>query len=138
MIPLRDALFLLIAFAEIAIDFSYPHTVSCIKHKGLHVFLVLLFHHLFSTFLMYGWMLPNKKLLVLFIIGNALMLIEWFKYRKNHITMEINNQCGWKSDTPLRDIMWWLGFKDIHIGNITLHVLLAIIFLILGIYFYRS
>lgn len=138
MISFRDALFLVIAISEIGIDFAYPHTVSCIKHKGLHVFVVLLFHHLLSSFMMYGWLLPNKKLLLLFIIANVVMLLEWAYYRRCRLTTQLNNVCGWKSDTPFRDLMWWLGFKDIHIGGLTLHVILAIVFLLLGIYLYRS
>jgi hypothetical protein len=138
MIAFRDILFILIAILEIGIDFAHPHTVSCVKHKGLHIFLVLLFHHLLSSFMMYGWLLPNKKLLFLFIIANLMMLLEWAVYRRCRITTYANNVCGWKSDTPFRDLMWWLGFKDIHIGNVTLHVILAVAFLLLGVYLYRS
>lgn len=138
MIAFRDALFILIAISEIGIDFAHPHTVSCVKHKGLHIVLVLLFHHLLSSFMMYGWLLPNKRLLFLFIIANLMMLLEWAVYRRCRITTYANNVCGWKSDTPFRDLMWWLGFKDIHIGNVTLHVILAVAFLLLGVYLYRS
>jgi len=138
MIAFRDALFIFIAILEIGIDFAHPHTVSCVKHKGLHIFLVLLFHHLLSSFMMYGWLLPNKRLLFLFIIANLMMLLEWAVYRHCRLTTYANNVCGWKSDTPFRDLMWWLGFKDIHIGNVTLHVILAVVFLLLGVYLYRS
>jgi hypothetical protein len=138
MIPFREVLFIVIAISEIGIDFAHPHTVSCIKHKGLHIALVLLFHHLLSSFMMYGWLLPNRRLLFLFIIANALMLLEWIVHRHCRLTVHINNQCGWKSDTPFRDLMWWLGFKNIQIGNVTLHVILAVAFLLLGIYLYRS
>jgi len=137
MIPFRDALFIAIAIGEIAIDFAHPHTVSCIKHKGLHIVLFLLFHHLLSSFMMYGWLLPNKKLLFLFIIVNALMLVEWFVHRRSYLTTHLNNQCGWKSDTPFRDLMWGLGFKQIQMGGLTLHVILAFVFLLFGIYLYR-
>lgn len=133
-----DVLFILIAVAEIAIDFSHPHTVSCIRHKGLHIVLFLLFHHLLASFMMYGWLLPNKKLLFLFIIANLMMLLEWAVHRRCRLTTYANNQCGWKSNTPFRDLMWQLGLKDIRIGTITLHVILACAFLLLGIYLYRS
>ena len=138
MIEWRDVLFILIAIAEIAVDFSHPHTVSCVKHKGLHVFLVLIFHHLLSSFMLYGWILPNKKLLFLFIIANIAMLLEWIVYGHCRLTRYANNVCGWKSDTPFRDLMWWFGFKDIHIGRLTLHVILAVLFLFVGMYLYRS
>jgi hypothetical protein len=138
MIAWGNALFIIIAISEIAIDFSHPHTVNCIKHKGLHIFLVLLFHHLLTSFMMYGWLLHNKKLLFLFIIANAMMLLEWFVHRRCRLTAYSNNVCGWKSDTPFRDLMWWLGLKDIRIGRLTLHVILAIVFLFVGIYLYRS
>ena len=138
MIPFRDALFIFIAMAEIHIDFSHPHTESCIKHKGLHVFLILLFHHLFSTFIMWGWLIPNRKFLFLFIIVNALVLLEWLVHRRSYLTMQLNNVCGWKSDTPLRDIMWWFGLKDIHLGGLPLHIMFAVLFLLLGVYLYHS
>ena len=138
MIPFRDLLFILIAITEIGIDFSHPHTMSCIKHKGLHVVLVLLFHHVLSSFMMWGWMLPNKGLLFLFIIANALMLLEWAVHRRCRLTLHINNVCGYQSDTPFRDILWWLGAKDIRIGGFTLHVILAVLFLLIGMYLYQK
>jgi len=138
MIAFRDALFILIAISEIGIDFAHPHTVSCIKHKGLHIVLFLIFHHLLSSFMLYGWLLPNKKLLFLFIIANITMLLEWIIHGRCRLTAYANNVCGWKSDTPFRDLMWWLGFKDIHINGLTLHVILAVVFLLLGVYLYRS
>ena len=138
MIAFRDALFILIAISEIGIDFAHPHTVSCIKHKGLHIVLFLIFHHLLSSFMLYGWLLPNKKLLFLFIIANLMMLLEWIVHRRCRLTTYANNVCGWKSDTPFRDLMWWLGFKDIHINGLTLHGILAVVFLLVGIYLYRS
>jgi len=138
MIAFRDALFILIAISEIGIDFAHPHTVSCIKHKGLHIVLFLIFHHLLSSFMLYGWLLPNKKLLFLFIIANITMLLEWIIHGRCRLTAYANNVCGWKSDTPFRDLMWWLGFKDIHINGLTLHGILAVVFLLVGIYLYRS
>ena len=138
MIAFRDALFIAIAISEIAVDFSHPHTITCVKHKGLHIVLFLIFHHLLSSFMMYGWLLPNKKLLFLFIIANLMMLLEWIVHRRCRLTTYANNVCGWKSDTPFRDLMWCLGFKDIHINGLTLHVILAGVFLLLGIYLYRS
>ena len=137
MIAWGDALFIAIAIYEIAIDFAHPHTISCVKHKGLHTVLFLVFHHLLASFMMYGWLLPNKKLLFLFIIANLMMLLEWFVHRRCRLTAYTNNQCGWKPDTPFRDLMWQLGFKDIRIGRLTLHVILAVAFLLLGIYLYR-
>jgi hypothetical protein len=137
MVAWGDALFIIIAIAEIAIDFLHPHTISCVKHKGLHIFLFLLFHHLIASFMMYGWLLPNKKLLFLFIIANLMMLMEWMIHGHCRLTAYANNVCGWKSNTPFRDLMWKLGLKDIRIGRLTLHVILAVAFLLLGIYLYR-
>ena len=137
MIEWRDVLFILIAIAEIAVDFSHPHTITCVKHKGLHIALFLIFHHLLSSFMLYGWILPNKKLLFLFIIANLTMLLEWIVNGNCRLSVYANNVCGWKSDTPFRDLMWKIGFKDIHIGKFTLHVILAVVFLLIGIYLYR-
>lgn len=137
MIAFRDILFIFIAIAEIVIDFSHPHTAKCIKHKGLHIVLFLIFHHLLSSFMLYGWILPNKKLLFLFIIANLMMLLEWIVHGHCRLTAYANDQCGWKPDTPFRDLMWQLGFKDMYIGKVTLHVILAVVFLLLGIYLYR-
>ena len=138
MIAFRNALFILIAISEIAVDFSHPHTITCVKHKGLHIVLFLIFHHLLSSFMLYGWILPNKKLLFLFIIANITMLLEWIIHGHCRLSVYANNVCGWKSDTLFRDLMWKIGFKDIYIGKFTLHVILAVVFLLVGIYLYRS
>lgn len=138
MLGFRSDLFLFLTLLEIGIDFFHPHTQTCIKHKGLHLVMILIVHHLIGSFLLYGWLLPNKKLLFLFITLNALVLLEWLIYRRNHLTQYINQQCDWKPDTPLRDLMWKLGFNDIQIGGLTLHVILAFLFVLLGIYLYYS
>lgn len=138
MLGFRSDLFFFLTCLEIGIDFFHPHTQTCIKHKGLHLAVILLVHHVIGSFLMYGWLLPNKNLLFLFIILNALVLLEWLVHRHNRLTRYVNQQCDWKPDTPLRDLMWKLGFKDIKIGGLTLHVILASAFVLLGIYLYRS
>jgi hypothetical protein len=137
MIAWGDVLFVIIAIAELAIDFSHPHTIRCVKHKGLHIVLFLVFHHLIASFMMYGWLLPNKKLLFLFIIGNIMMLMEWIVNRRCRLTVYANNMCQWKSNTPFRDLVWWLGLKDVRVGGINMHGVLAVGFLLLGIYLYR-
>jgi hypothetical protein len=88
--------------------------------------------------MLYGWLLPNKKLLFLFIIANLMMLLEWIVHRRCRLTTYANNVCGWKSNTPFRDLICGLGLKDIRIGRLTLHVILAVVFLFIGIYLYRK
>lgn len=138
MIPYRDLLFILFAIGEIGIDFRHPHTVSCVKHKGIHVILILIIHHLVSSFLLWGWILPNRKWLLLFVVANALVLMEWFTHRRSYLTSQLNNACGWKPETPFRDLLWWLGLKNKELGGLPLHIILAMLFMVLGIYFYRT
>ena len=88
--------------------------------------------------MLYGWLLPNKKILLIFIIANATMLLEWIVHRHCRLTRYANKYCGRKPETPFHDVMWWIGFKNIRIGGLTLHVILAGLFLLLGIYLYRS
>jgi hypothetical protein len=138
MVGFHTDLFLLLTCLEIGIDLFHPKTQECIQHKGLHLVIILLVHHLIGSFMLYGWLLPNKNLLLLFIIVNALVLVEWKIHRRSKFTEYVNHQCDWKPDTPLRDMMYWLGLKDVKIGGLELHVLMAGALLLLGIYLYRS
>ena len=136
MVGFRFNLFFFLTLLGICIDFFHPHTQTCIKHKGLYIGGFLLFHHFLSSFMLYGWLLPNKRLLLLFIIANALMLTEWLIHGHCRLTRYVNQQCSWNPDTPFHDLMWWLGLKNITIGGYTIHVIMTVLFLFLGIYLY--
>ena len=138
MIGFRSYLFFILTILGIGIDFTHRDTQKCIKHKGLHIILFLLFHHFMSSFMLYGWLFPYKKIQFLFIIANLLMLIEWAIHGYCRFTRYANQQCDWKPNTPFRDVMWQLGLKNIKIGGYTIHVILACIFLLVGIYLYQS
>ena len=135
---IRTDLFFLLAASEIILDVSHSSTQTCIRHKGLHVLFLFIFHHLLFSFMMYGWLLPNKTLLLLFIACNAWVLIEWLIHRQFRLTRYLTSQCGSDPHTPFRDWIGWLGLRNLQLGGIPFPIALAGALFFLGYYLYRS
>lgn len=128
--------FFLIFLLEILIDFSSMETRSCLStlpssSKQVEVSSVLLFHHFIATFMMYGWLLPNRILLFFFLIASLSMFIEWYRFGYCRLTEYINEQCG--QTGYFRDLLWWLGLKEVMwFDSYTYQHLIAGSFLFMG------
>ena len=126
------AIFVGIVFVNLAIDFTSKQTQTCLR-KRKDVIALLLFHHVLSAFLLFGWMIPDRRVLSLFLLGNVLMLLEWVVYGGCRLTMWLNEMCDDDTALPFRDVFWWSGVKDVKISTtLTLFHLLAVLFLFLG------
>ena len=134
------AIFLFLIVIQFVIDFTSDETRKCLKGpNSKEVFVVLLFHHVLSTFLLYGWLLPNKKLLVLYIISFLFMFAQWEIYGYCVLTKYVNIRCGDTNNTKyFRDLLWKLGTKEkvvFSIGktNISLFTIIVLLFLVFGV-----
>ena len=135
-------LYLMILFIELTIDFSSEKTRKCLSSSSLSstdknkVISMLLFHHFVGTFAMYGWLLPNRKLLGLFIFSSCMMLVEWFVLSGYcRLTTYVNQKCN--QTGYFRDLLWKLDMKKMDVfDSYTMQHILAIFFLILGILHY--
>jgi uncharacterized membrane protein len=109
-------IFLIIVITELWIDFHSAETRNCIRDKEKERYAIigmLIFHHLIASFMTYGWMLPNKLLLVLFMVSCSMMLLEWYTYKKCRFTVYVNHKCGHHEREKFRDLFWKLGLKRV-------------------------
>jgi len=134
------SIFLFLIVIQIVIDFTSSETRKCLKGpNSKEVIVILLFHHVLSTFLLYGWLLPNKKLLILYILSVLMMFAEWEIYGYCRLTKFVNIRCDDANSTLyFRDLLWKLGTKEkilFSIGkrSITLFYIIVLLFLLFGI-----
>lgn len=142
------SIFLCLIVIEMIIDFTSSETRTCLQGPNRkEVTVMLVFHHILSTFLLYGWLLPNKMILILYIFSSLMMFLEWEIYGYCRLTEYVNLRCGDTSKKSFRDLLWKLGTKQkvlFYLGNrpITLFHILAVLFLLFGVfhlfYFYNE
>ena len=132
----------IIAVVNFAIDMRSYHTRKCLSSSPgdthFNILSLLMVHHLLSTFLLLGWIVPDRRVLILFILGNLLMLLEWSVFGYCRLTRMLNQMCRQEEGLPFRDLFWWSGTKEIVVWKwngkgTSLFVVLAVVFLLLGI-----
>ena len=122
-------LFFTILLVGIVIDFS-SNNKKCLEREWP----VIIFHHILSTMMHFGWLFDDKRLLAMFVVLNVAMLTEWATFGYCRITRYVNRKCDRQETEPFHDLIWALGLKKVVIyQNVTAHVLLTILFLCIGI-----
>jgi hypothetical protein len=126
-------LYVVIFLIELLIDFTSDQTRMCLSNlqdekEKSKVISMLLFHHFIATFMMYGWLLPNKFLLVLFMVASFIMMSEWSLTGKCRLTTYVNDKCGQKGN--FRDLLWKLDLKEVSLP-------IATLFLVFGVLHYN-
>ena len=134
------SIFLFLILIQLIIDFTSSETRKCLKGpNSKEVIAMLLFHHILSTFLLYGWLLPNKKLLVIYILSALIMIAEWNILGYCRLTKYVNIRCGDTNNTKyFRDLLWKLGTKEkvlFSVGDrtISLFFIIILLFLLFGV-----
>ena len=107
------SIFLCLIVIEMIIDFTSSETRTCLQGPNRkEVTIMLVFHHILSTFLLYGWLLPNKMILILYIFSSLMMFAEWEIYGYCRLTEYVNIRCDGTNTKPFRDLLWKLGAKE--------------------------
>lgn len=106
-----NIIFLIIYFFQIIADlFFTKQTKKCISDNPLYkdkikIILIIVLHHLYSSFLIYGWILSSKWMLLLYIIINIITFISWyFNNGLCGITVLQNQLCNWKITKSFNNI----------------------------------
>ena len=106
-----NIIFLMIYFFQIIADLVFNETTKkCISNNPLYkdkikIILIIVLHHLYSTFLIYGWILSSKWMLLLYIIINIITFISWyFNNGLCRITVLQNQLCNWKITKSFNNI----------------------------------
>ena len=129
----RYSIFIILCLLSIWIDFSTKNTNKCVKNDKKLAFIIIL-HHIFSTFLHFGWIIPNKMILKLYIIIAIFAIINWAIFKNCQITEYANNRCNGdnkdnKEDENVyfQDLVWVFGLKKYDIWNNYLHYIYIIL-----------
>lgn len=128
-------LFTLIISLETLVDLLNKHTSKCIINSQKHILELLIFHHISSGFLLYGWLFNNKILLSLHIITVLVTAIHWItNNNKCALTVYINNECDWPENKPFHDILDMIGLKQIKSWNELWHYVFIILGMFISVY----
>lgn len=127
-------LLILIILLEIILDFSTSDTMICIKNHPKIIFRLAL-HHIINCFLLYGWILDNPILLLIHILIAISVVIYWLlNSNLCDLTVDVNETCGWKKDSPFKDLLYMSGIKSIPNWNRLWHYVLVLIVASISIY----
>lgn len=99
---------------QLILDLS---TNECLKRleKGerLKTILILIFHHIISVFGHFGWIFNNRKVLIVYILGNISILIHWMMHKGCIVTEMFNKLCGYQGYEYFHDILYFLNLKKL-------------------------
>ena len=116
------------------VDLFHSLTNKCI-YKYPTILFVLILHHFLSCFLLGGWLLNYKPLLMIHIITVIVTFIYW---RNNEnlcdLTIFVNEKCGWKRDKPFRDLLDVVGLKNMRNWNEYGHYIVIVLGGLISLY----
>jgi hypothetical protein len=108
-------------------DIFSKDSIICIRNHPKILFILIL-HHFLSSFLLVGWLLQYKPLLLLHIFVVIGTIIYW---RQNEnlcgLTTYVNNICGWNQEKPFHDLLDIIGLKKLKSWNEMGHYIFIII-----------
>lgn len=111
MINNANILFIGIFLFEFIVDvFFTEETIKCINSKKslddkIELYSIIYFHHMLSVFIIFGWMLTNIKLLILYIFMTIGTIISWsFNNGLCYITVMENVRCHWVKTKPFNHV----------------------------------
>jgi hypothetical protein len=115
-------------------DIFSHHTTTCITNHP-HILLILILHHLISSFLLVGWLFNYKSILLLHIFVVIGTIIYW---RRNEnlcgLTTYVNNICGWDHEKPFHDLLDIIGLKRLKAWNEIGHYIFILVGACISLY----
>lgn len=109
MIGIGTIIFIIIVLISIIQDFANKETQACID-ENRHIAIINLLHHLFATFILFGWIITPIWAPKLYIIILTLTVIYWIIVGYCHVTRYVNRTCHWDRSKYFNDITY--GIKQ--------------------------
>lgn len=137
MYSLSTKLFIGLILLSIVLDITHKKTRKCMStsRQTSKLLFILVLHHILNIFANFGWMLNDKRLLMLYIISPIFMLIYWkLNNNKCDLTVYANKICGWSEDTYFNDFFQLLHFKTYDSWNNIYHKIFLGIGVCIAIY----
>jgi len=97
--------------------FFKEDTVHCIYDKTglrrLKVIILIIGHHLLSTFLTFGWIMNSKIVIILYLLSIFIVFSSWKVYNGLcYFTVMQNDMCGCDKKKPFNHLLQLMKFTE--------------------------
>lgn len=144
MFDANTYIFFVLFFIETIWDlFFRKDTVSCITTltKGVRrikVIILIILHHLLSTFLTFGWIMNSKIIIILYLCSIFIVFGSWKLYNGLcYLTVMQNDMCGCNKKKPFNHLLQLMKIdenqsnKKYYYGIIIIGIIVSFLKLIL-------
>ena len=118
MLDITVSIFFILFLIETTWDlFFKKDTIDCISNtKGLNrlkVIILIVLHHLLSTFLTFGWIMNSKIIIILYLFSIFIVFGSWKIYNGLcYCTVMQNDICGCDKNKPFNHLLQLLKFTE--------------------------
>jgi hypothetical protein len=97
--------------------------------KKFFTFLIKFLHHIFCSFLYFGWIFSDKNILILYIITLFVtVIVQSLNNNKCPSTQYVNKNCNLSKLNFFRDVLYYTKVKSKNFYNITITIFFLIAF----------
>ena len=102
-----------------------------------YTFLLLFLHHIYASFIYFGWLSNHKNILILHLVSILIaMLLQYNNDMRCPSTETVNVNCNMDRNNYMRDFLYFINFKK---GNMYyIYVFLSSIISIVKLYNIRT
>jgi hypothetical protein len=119
---------------SIVLDLNNKTTKKCVN-KNSRILPLLIFHHILSVFVYFGWILNDKRILQVYLFIPPIIAMHWLMNENCIITEYTNETCNWKKTKYLNDLIEQMHFKkEAFLDTIKYHYILIILGYCIALY----
>jgi hypothetical protein len=119
---------------SIVLDLNNNTTKKCVD-KNKRIFPLLIFHHILSVFVYFGWILNDKRILQIYLFVPPLIAMHWLMNENCILTEYTNETCNWKKTKYLNDLIEQIKFKkEAFLDTIKYHYILIFLGYCIALY----
>ena len=104
---LGTIIFIIIFLLSTIQDLTNKDTRRCIDLNS-HIAIITILHHLFSNFILFGWIITPLWIVKLYLIALILTVIYWAIVGYCHISRYVNRTCQWNQNKYFNDLTYQL------------------------------
>ena len=108
---LGTTIFVILILLSLVNDLSSQETVECVK-KHKHILLITILHHIFSVYIIFGWMITPIWVTKIYLASIISLIIYWSITGYCHVTKYVNEKCEWDDNKKFNDLIIPLKEKN--------------------------
>jgi hypothetical protein len=104
---------IVLTILQISLDLNSTATKKCTcDHFNPKLLTIFLSHHIFNIFANFGWLVPNKQILFIYVIMIPILFMHWqTNDDKCILTQLYNKECGFNDSYVFNDFFSMVGLK---------------------------